>query len=140
MGAPALVAATAASRTRLRLACRRTQFMLRSPLLRERSISDEAPTPCTQRTAACSKLPGWPRGLREELAAAYIGLSVTAFRTEVASKRAPQPFWLTRGRKAWLKDALDEYLDRLAGRTSPAAQDDPWQRAIDRSRRVISSS
>ncbi len=103
-------------------------------------MTDEQPTPCAQRTAACSRLPGWPRGLGEELAAAYIGLSVTAFRTEVAAKRAPQPFWLTRGRKAWLKDALDEYLDRLAGQTSPAAQDDPWQRAIGRGRRVISSS
>ena len=71
-----------------------------------------------------------PRAMSEEVAAYYLSLSVSSFRTEVACKRAPQPIWLTMKRKAWLKDDLDAWLDRRSGRT-PSTEDDEWQRAID---------
>ncbi|MBV8094502.1 MAG: hypothetical protein JOY71_19380 [Acetobacteraceae bacterium] len=63
-------------------------------------------------------LPGWPRGLCEELAAAYVGLSVTTIRAERAAGRFPAPIPLTRGRIVWLKEDLDRYLDLKAGRAS----------------------
>lgn len=53
--------------------------------------------------------------MREELAAEYVGLSASTFRTEVAAGRAPAAVWLTAGRKIWLRDALDHWLDAKAG-------------------------
>jgi predicted DNA-binding transcriptional regulator AlpA len=79
-------------------------------------------------------LPGWPRGMRAEFAAAYVGLSISSFRTEVARGRAPKPINLTLKRLVWLKDDLDGWLDRLAGRTTNLAKTD-WQAALDRNRR-----
>ena len=66
-------------------------------------------------------LPGWPRGLSEPLAAAYVGLGVSTFRREVDAGRAPKPARLTPGRMVWLRDDLDAYLDRCAGRVSASA-------------------
>jgi predicted DNA-binding transcriptional regulator AlpA len=60
-------------------------------------------------------LPGWPRGLREPLAAAYVGLSSSGFRTEWKAGRAPLPVRLTERRQVWLRDALDRWLDAKAG-------------------------
>jgi predicted DNA-binding transcriptional regulator AlpA len=48
-----------------------------------------------------------------ELAAAYVGLSVT---TILATAEFPPPVWLTKGRRVWLRDDLDAWLDRKAGR------------------------
>lgn len=76
-------------------------------------------------------IPAWPRGLREELAAEYVGLSVPTLRREVAAGRAPKPTRLTRGRQVWLRDDLDAWLDRMAGRAPASAAADPWQEAID---------
>ena len=50
-------------------------------------------------------LPGWPRGLGEELAAAYIGLSVSSVRRLRAAGGFPRPVMLTPGRLVWLRDA-----------------------------------
>ena len=61
-------------------------------------------------------LPGWPRGMREALAAAYVGLSFSTFRREWREGRAPGPVRLTAGRQVWLRDDLDRWLDRKAGR------------------------
>lgn len=65
-------------------------------------------------------LPGWPRGLREEFAAEYVGLSATTWRGEWKAGRAPQPVHITVGRQVWLRDDLDRWLDAKAGRA-----DDP---------------
>ncbi|NPD67255.1 hypothetical protein HN018_06670 [Lichenicola cladoniae] len=75
------------------------------------------------------RLPGWPRALSEELAASYVSLSVSTWRIEVSAHRAPQPFRLTPGRKAWLIDDLDTYVERLAGRL-PAESGNEWLRAL----------
>lgn len=62
------------------------------------------------------QMPDWPRGMSEPLAALYVSLSLSQFRLEVKEKRAPQPGRITRGRQIWLKDDLDEYLDRVFDR------------------------
>lgn len=54
-----------------------------------------------------------PRGMREPMAAEYIGLSVTALRrTGVKSVQ------LTPGRIVYLREDLDAFLDRAAGKQS----------------------
>lgn len=63
-------------------------------------------------------LPNWPRGLSEQLAAAYVGLSQSTFRTEWRAGRAPKPVQLTAGRQIWLLDLLDRWLDAKAGQTN----------------------
>ncbi len=63
-------------------------------------------------------LPGWPRGLREEFAAEYVGLSVSTWRAECKAGRAPKPVHITVGRQVWLRDDLDRWLDAKAGRTN----------------------
>lgn len=71
-------------------------------------------------------LPGWPRGLREELAAAYVGLSVSTVRALRHDGAFPAPVPLTRGRQVFLRDDLDAWLDRKAGRTmAPDGSDWP---------------
>ena len=55
------------------------------------------------------RLPGWPRALREDLAAAYVGLSASTFRAAVAP--AVPAVRLSPGRVAWLRDDLDRWLD-----------------------------
>ena len=67
------------------------------------------------------QVPAWPRGLSEELAAAYIGLSVSSLRSEVRAGRAPQPVRITPKRLIYLRDKLDAYLDRIAGIAPPSA-------------------
>jgi len=66
-------------------------------------------------------LPGWPRGLSEDLAAAYVGLSKTTFRTLWAGGDIPNPVKLSTKRQVWYKEALDEWLDRKAGITPASA-------------------
>ncbi len=53
------------------------------------------------------------RCLREDDAATYVSLSVTAFRREWEAGRAPPPVKLTEGRQGWVIEALDAYLNRL---------------------------
>ena len=46
---------------------------------------------------ASARLPGWPRGLREELAAAYVGIALSTLHNERRAKRFPEPVQLTPG-------------------------------------------
>jgi hypothetical protein len=65
------------------------------------------------------ELPGWPPAMCEEWAAAYVGqLSVSAFRTEVKAGRIAAAVQLTAGRKAWLREDLDAYLDAKRSKQS----------------------
>jgi predicted DNA-binding transcriptional regulator AlpA len=82
-------------------------------------------------------LPGWPRGLRVDLAAEYLGISQSLFLSQVAAGRAPEPVQISAGRKIWLRDHLDAYLDRLAGMTPLTSSHDleaeevrEWERAL----------
>lgn len=78
-------------------------------------------------TATPPPLPGWPRGLREPLAAAYVGVSEALIRREVAAGAFPRPVSLTPGRQVWLREDLDRWLDLkrdgLPWSPSPAAFD-----------------
>ena len=76
-------------------------------------------------------LPGWPRAMNEEWASAYISLSQSLFRVQVEAGEAPQPVWLTPGRKAWLREDLDAYLDRKAGRSPASDPANDWMKAFD---------
>ena len=72
-------------------------------------------------------LPYWPRALGAEWAAAYVGLSVTTFREGVAP--SVPPFHLSERRLAWLRDDLDAWLEKQAGRKPGTAEDlapNPW--------------
>lgn len=78
-----------------------------------------------------ARLPDWPRALRAEWAAAYVGLSVTSFRQKVVPDLPP--IRLTEKRVAWLREDLDAWLDRKAGRT-PASGENEWMAALRETR------
>jgi hypothetical protein len=73
---------------------------------------------------------GWPRGMREATAAEYVGLSASTLRGEVKAGRAVS-VQLTAGRKVYLREELDAYLDTAAGR-APADTEgaDEWMRSL----------
>lgn len=62
----------------------------------------------------------WPRGLRLDAAAEYVGLSRNTFLREIEAGKAPKPYQITVGRLVWLREDLDAYLDRIAGKVKPA--------------------
>ena len=72
------------------------------------------------------RLPDWPRGMREDLAAAYVGLSVTTLHAERRAGRFPQPILLTERRVIYLREDLDAYLDKRAGRARGLKEANPW--------------
>jgi predicted DNA-binding transcriptional regulator AlpA len=75
--------------------------------------------------------PAWPpRGMKEQLAAYYVGLAATTFRKEVTEDRAPKPIRLTGGRQVWLKDDLDKWLDQAAGKKPSPTEPDEWKDSI----------
>ena len=77
------------------------------------------------------KLPGWPRGVRVEWAAAYVGLTPSSVREAMARRDFPEPIRVWGKRIVWLREDLDAYLDRKAGR-APATEKEPgseWMEA-----------
>lgn len=78
------------------------------------------------------RLPYWPRGLSEPLAAAYVGLSESTFRAQVIPE--VKPVALTKGRQVWLREDLDAWLDRKAGRGQPSDSGSEWMAALDGTR------
>lgn len=76
--------------------------------------------------AALRALPGWPRGLHEHLAAAYVGLSVSTVRTLREHEDFPAPVRLTERRLVFLREDLDAWLDEKAGRRQPPGGDLDW--------------
>jgi hypothetical protein len=77
-------------------------------------------------------IPGWPRALCEDWAAAYVGqLSPGTFRIEVDAGRIPAAGQLTAQRKAWLIEDLDAYLDRRSGKRPKPAHELPPEILVD---------
>lgn len=71
------------------------------------------------------EIPGWPPVLHEEWAAAYLSLSPSTFRAEVAPK--VKAVALTRRRVGWLRADLDRWLAEKAGHVATSAGDhNPW--------------
>jgi hypothetical protein len=72
------------------------------------------------------------RGYPMEPAAAYLGLGIARFRSEVRAQLLPQP--VRHGKRlVWDRVALDRYLDKKVDGADPTAQplsDDPIMRSI----------
>lgn len=60
-------------------------------------------------------LPGWPRGLRAELAAAYLGMGRTTFDAGVKSGDIPKPVRTVATIAVWDRHELDRWLDDKRG-------------------------
>lgn len=58
-----------------------------------------------------STLPGWPRALRAELAAAYLGMSRSVFDAAVRDGKIPKPIPTVGVLQVWDRADLDAWLD-----------------------------
>jgi predicted DNA-binding transcriptional regulator AlpA len=67
--------------------------------------------------------------MREDIAAAYVGLSVSTIRNERHAGRFPAPVSLTPGRIVYLKEDLDSYLDARSGRATHSPDGREWLEA-----------
>lgn len=78
----------------------------------------------TARRLPPERLPGWPRWLIEELAAAYVGLGIDAFRQEVDAGVWPKPRKGGRGggRNVWDRNLLDQASDELSNPSKSAKE------------------
>lgn len=81
----------------------------------------------TARRLAPERLPDWPRLLSAELAAAYVGVSLSGFAAQVG-RIWPAPARIGR-RTLWDRKDLDEAVDRLKRNGGPSP--DPLMEAID---------
>lgn len=71
--------------------------------------------------------PAWvPRGLRAADAARYVGVSESWWLGEVRAGRAPQGVRLGRAIVVWLREDLDAWVDRQAGRVPASEVVNPW--------------
>lgn len=77
-----------------------------------------------------------PRGLPLSAAAMYVGLSSSTFLAEVKKGLAPNPTWLTGNRKVWLREKLDEYLDRKDQQLESSAT---WSERTEKLRASLTS-
>lgn len=66
------------------------------------------------------RLPDWPRAMGEQLAAAYLDLSVGTFRAQVMGQVTRVA--ITERRIVYLKEDLDAWLDRKAGKADATSQ------------------
>ena len=82
----------------------------------ERATNTEADSDA--RPAAVNAVIWWSpcRGLHLLRAAQYVGLGKTTWQELVDKGDAPQPVDLTPGRKVWLIEELDHWLDERAAR------------------------
>jgi hypothetical protein len=69
-----------------------------------------------------------PRAMPEDMAAYYVGLSPTTFRTKVVP--AVPAVHLTDRRLAWLREDLDAWLDGQAGRATASTGNNPWDSVL----------
>lgn len=65
-------------------------------------------------------MPDWPRGMPAALAAAYCGIG-----TQTLAQNGPKPIRIGKKRQVWLREDLDAWLDRLAGR-GPTSTANEW--------------
>jgi hypothetical protein len=60
----------------------------------------------------------------EQMAAAYLGLSVSRFQAVVAPE--VEPITVSQRVRIWVREDLDEWLDRKRGRVPGSAGYNPW--------------
>ena len=70
-------------------------------------------------------MPHWPARMGEDMAALYLGVSLTAFRERVSSRAYPQPMMEGR-RRLWAKRQLDLYVDAQFGIANDEQDDPTW--------------
>jgi hypothetical protein len=70
-------------------------------------------------------MPDWPARMGEDMAALYLGVSLTKFRERVEAKSYPQPVAEGR-RKLWAKRQLDLYVHAQFGIADPDEDDPTW--------------
>ncbi|MCP1221360.1 AlpA family phage regulatory protein [Acetobacter orientalis] len=58
-----------------------------------------------------ASMPDWPRILRREGAAQYLGISPSILDREVASGSLPKPIPITGCIRGWVRDDLDAWID-----------------------------
>jgi hypothetical protein len=68
--------------------------------------------------------PYWPRLMKRATAAAYCDLATAKFLQEVATGRLSPPIKMG-GEDHWDRDALDQDINRIAGRSSDWRKDQP---------------
>jgi hypothetical protein len=78
-----------------------------------------------------AELPDWPRAMCEDLAAAYVGLSVTTIRKFRAANDFPAPIRPRLNgapikKPLYLREQLDAWLDQQAGAATASQGGDPW--------------
>ena len=77
-------------------------------------------------------LPGWPRLLTLEMAAAYLSTSTTTFKAWVAEKRMPPPVDMPGRIPRWNRVAIDQQVDALSAlRRQNAVEDELIRRAVN---------
>ncbi|UPY35532.1 hypothetical protein [Sediminicoccus sp. KRV36] len=69
-------------------------------------------------------LPGWPRFLRAEKAAAYLDVSKSQFLAVIAPEL--KAINLSPAVRGWLREDLDAWLDARAGRVAASPEHNPW--------------
>lgn len=69
-------------------------------------------------------IPNWPRMMRRTTAARYCDLAPAKFLAEVASGRLPPSIKLG-GEEHWDREAIDDNLNRLGGRTHDWRKEQP---------------
>ena len=74
--------------------------------------------------AKIALMPDWPARMGEDLAALYVGVSVTSFRDGVGRGRYPQPVREGR-RKLWARRQLDRFVDAQFGLPQEGGSEDP---------------
>ena len=56
-------------------------------------------------------MPDWPRIMRRENAAQYLGISPSILDKEVAAGTLPKPIPITGSIRGWVRDDLDAWID-----------------------------
>ena len=70
-------------------------------------------------------MPHWPARMGEDMAALYLGVSLTNFRERVSARKYPQPMMEGR-RKLWSRRQLDLYVDAQFGIANDEQDDPTW--------------
>jgi predicted DNA-binding transcriptional regulator AlpA len=86
----------------------------------------------TERKLHPSDLPGWPRLLSLNLAAAYVGISSSTFLLRVKNGQYPAP-WRDGRRRLWDRVVIDNVIDALS------KLDDPRNDLIGRARQFFAA-
>lgn len=75
--------------------------------------------------ARVALMPHWPARMGEDVAALYLGVSLTKFREQVEECIYPQPIYEGR-RKLWAKRQLDLYVNAQFGIADSEQGDPTW--------------